>query len=130
MATASIDYLRAPTAPTHGDDWLRIVGTEGNIEAAMERGYCTITDSEGVHEVTEFEAKKPYYPPILRNLPQPGQSGPTAETRLGFALTHTALCARDAADQGVFISDLSGPWDGRLPCSENPAPAIPQGFLF
>lgn len=33
------------------------------------------------------------------------------ETHQGFALTHTALCARDAADECVVIKDLTGPWD-------------------
>ena len=111
MATASIDYLRPLSAATHGDDWLRIVGTEGSIEAAMERGQCTIIGAKGVREITEFAARAPYYPPLLRNLPEPGRAGPTAETRLGFALTHAVLCARDAADQGTIISDLYGPWD-------------------
>lgn len=111
MATASIDYLRPQSAPTHGDDWLRIVGTEGSLEAAMERNCLTIFDADGVHEVTDFAAREPYYPRILRSLPKPGTSGQTPESRLGFALTHTALCARDAADQATVVPDLSGPWD-------------------
>ena len=32
-ATLSFDFLRPETAPTHGDDWARIVGTTGVIEA-------------------------------------------------------------------------------------------------
>lgn len=98
-------------ASTHGDDWLRIVGTEGSIEAAMERGVLTIINADGVQEITQFAAREPYYPPILRAMPKPGQSGPTADTCQSFALTHAALCARDAADECRTITDLSGPWD-------------------
>lgn len=87
------------------------MGTGGSLEAAMERNCLTIFDADGVHEVTEFAAREPYYPPILRGFPKSGTSGPTAETRLGFALTHTALCARVAADQVTVVTDLSGPWD-------------------
>lgn len=111
MATASIDYLRPASAPSHGDDWLRIVGTEGSLEAAMDRHRLTALDARGVEEITEFPAPAPYYTRLLRGLPAPGTSGPTPETRLGFALTHTALCARDAADQLTVVADLSGPWD-------------------
>jgi predicted dehydrogenase len=111
MATASIDYLRPQSAPSHGDDWLRIVGTEGSIEAAMERNCLTVFDATGVHEVTEFESRQPYFPPILQKLPRPGEGEPTIETRRSFALTHTALSARDAGDACRIITDLTGPWN-------------------
>ena len=87
MATASIDYLRPPSATSHGDDWLCIVGTAGSIEAAIERGHCRIVDADGVHEVTTLAPWQPYYPPILRFFSKPGQSAPTPETRRSFALT-------------------------------------------
>jgi len=111
LATASIDYLRPQSAPSHGDDWLRIVGTEGSVEAAMERNSLTVFDADGVHEITEFAPRAPYFPDLIRSMPKPGSAGPTAETRQSFALTHTALCARDAADTCQTINDLRGPWD-------------------
>src|SRR4029078_2163901 len=33
MATVSIDVFRPGNALTHGDDWIRVVGTAGVIEA-------------------------------------------------------------------------------------------------
>ncbi|MCL4795827.1 MAG: Gfo/Idh/MocA family oxidoreductase [Bryobacteraceae bacterium] len=38
MATMRIDYLRTPGAPTHGDDRLRIAGTEGVAEYTAATG--------------------------------------------------------------------------------------------
>lgn len=119
LATASIDYLRPLTAATHGDDWLRIVGTEGSLEAAMERGILTIIDVNGVETVTDFEEKQPIYPPILDRLPKPGTAGPTEETCRSFMLTHVSLCAREAADHMAVIQDLNGPWDEMLNISES-----------
>jgi predicted dehydrogenase len=110
MATASIDYLRPASAGSHGDDWLRIVGTAGSIEAAMARQRMLILDADGTHEVTAFGAQAPYYPPLIRAFVDAGRAGPAAETRRAFALTHVALCARGAADNGTIADSLGGPW--------------------
>ncbi len=104
MATVSIDYLRPATAATHGDDWLRIVGSKGVIEAGMSRGQCAIIT--GDHPLRDLApaAEQPYYAPRLRAMPPAGQGKPDAETRRGFALTHTALRAREAADQEITMA--------------------------
>lgn len=111
LATASIDYLRPQSAPSHGDDWLRIVGTRGSLEASMERNSLVVIDADGVQEITGFPAREAHYLPLLQMMPKPGESKPNAETRKGFALTHVALCGRDAADNDCVITNLRGPWD-------------------
>jgi len=114
LATVSVDYLRPPSAATHGDDWLRIVGTEGSIEAAMERSQCLIVDKDGHSEISSFPERQPYYPPLMRAFPRTELVGPADATRRSFYLTHIALCARDAADTGTIIDGLSPPWDRDL----------------
>jgi predicted dehydrogenase len=107
LATVSVDYLRPKAAATHGDDWLRIVGTEGSVEAAMERSRCTIVDADGHREIVDFGERHPYYPPLIRGFPKAGSAGPGEATKRSFYLTHVALRARDAADTGTIVDDLA-----------------------
>ncbi len=53
-ATMNIDYLRPESAATHGDDYIRISGSAGEIEAFAnrgERGVCQLVDSQGVRNL-------------------------------------------------------------------------------
>ncbi|WDE97275.1 Gfo/Idh/MocA family oxidoreductase [Lentisphaera profundi] len=111
LATASVDYLRPLSADGHGDDWIRIVGTSGIIEASMDRGECTIIDSSGHSKITSFDDKSPYYPPLMRTFPKSGTGEITAETRRSFHLSHLGLSARDAADTEEKMIIDKAPWD-------------------
>jgi predicted dehydrogenase len=110
LATVSVDYLRPSSASSHGDDWLRIVGTEGSIEAAMERNQLLVLDRDGHGEILPCAEREPYYPPLMRAFPKAGTAAPTEETIRSFALTHLALSARDAADSGTLVEDLTCDW--------------------
>jgi predicted dehydrogenase len=102
-ATISVDYLRPPAAPTHGDDWLRIVGTRGVIEAHMAGNRCGIvTDNQPPRDVPLPE-REDYFAGIVGRLPQ-RPAAPMEETLTGFRLTHAALCARDAADEKRIVT--------------------------
>lgn len=111
LATASIDYLRPLSAATHGDDWLRVVGSRGSLEVEMEGGVLRLLNGQGVREHGDFPSPVSFYPDFLYRLRSRGRESPWEETRRSFALTHTALCARDAADQGMILTGLGGPWD-------------------
>jgi predicted dehydrogenase len=111
LATVSVDYLRPPSASTHGDDWLRIVGTEGSIEAAMERNQILVLDRDGHGEIVPCAEREPYYPPLMRAFPKAGTAAPTEETSRSFYLTHVALSARDAADTGTLVDNLTPDWN-------------------
>lgn len=108
-ATASVDYLRPMAVATHGDDWVRVMGTEGMIEAAMDRGYCRITTRDEPEREVPLAEARGYYAPFLRALPPSGRAGPGSETRRSFRLTQVALCARDAAD-GRAAPIPAAPW--------------------
>ena len=45
-ATVRLDYLRPETAPSHGDDRLRVIGTEGVIEAAYPHPDLSLITSQ------------------------------------------------------------------------------------
>jgi len=51
FASVSVDYLRPATAPTHGDDFLRIVGTEGVLVVRRDRAYLIDDDADGEREL-------------------------------------------------------------------------------
>lgn len=110
LATASIDYLRPQTAASHGDDWLRIVGSKGIIEVAMGRNRATImAANEPARDLPAVDVE-PYYATLLRGLPEAGDAAPDETTRRAFALTHTALCARDSADTQAFQAIPAAPY--------------------
>jgi len=102
-ATISLDFLRPHNAPGHGDDWLRIVGSRGIIEAYLARNTCTLTTED--------------QPPVELPLPEPVNFFADLVRRLGdnpaalaeataraFHLARVCLCARDSADRRQFVS--------------------------
>lgn len=93
LASVNADYYRPLAAPTHDDDRVRVVGTEGIVE--YKGGVVTRIDKNGVTEL-------PMLPPdnifslFLRRIA--GENvGVTPEE--SFYLTEIALKARDIADQ-------------------------------
>ena len=51
FASVSIDYLRPANAPTHGDDRIRIAGTEGVIEVRGGKAYLIDSKVKGEQEL-------------------------------------------------------------------------------
>lgn len=105
LASASLDYFRPECAPTHGDDWLRVVGTDGVLEAAMDRGTCRIlAPGHGESVPIPPSERMPTFADWLKGLPPRGTpQPPDSETRRAFLLTRTALIAREAADTGQTL---------------------------
>jgi len=46
LVSASLDYLCPETAPTYGDDFLRVVGTEGVLAVRRDRAYPIDDDDD------------------------------------------------------------------------------------
>lgn len=108
-ATASLDYLRPARATSHGDDWLRVVGTHGVIEAHVAESRCRmVTHDRGPCEVP-LPASPGFFRPLLADLLAGGDAS-AAEQAKAFLLTHVALCARDAADQGIVLPVSPPDW--------------------
>jgi predicted dehydrogenase len=102
FATASVDLLRPESAPTHGDDWIRIAGTRGVLEASANAGIVKLTDGSGESVVRADSGPVSFYADFLEK----GRS-PLVEAEDGFLLTEVALCARDSADQGGVPVQIS-----------------------
>lgn len=97
IASVNIDFYRPETAPTHGDDRIRCVGTKGILEVIGDK--ILLTDQAGVSEYHPNTA-----PDLLAEFLDGKDPLPMDEI---FHITETAIKARDAARTGktVYIGD-------------------------
>ena len=110
-ATISVDLFRPLSAPKHGDDWVRIVGTKGVIEANASKETCNLI-SEGKEPVdVPVAGRGKMFRNFLLSLLGKAEYEPELSTRDAFMLTHVCLCARDAADTGKMVKIEEGLWD-------------------
>ena len=93
LAAVNIDFHRPKTAPTHGDDRIRCVGTTGVLE--IRDGTVEVINKSGVTRYIPEDA-----PDLLGEFLD-GRAPLTAEEI--FYLTRVALTARDAADRGETL---------------------------
>jgi len=104
QAAANIDYLRPATASTHGDDRLRIAGTNGVVEVIAEKATLTTVD-EGVRECA-LEEKRHMFAEFLKKVD--GCDGYRQSMEDVFALTHLCIRAQQAADEHTLRPDALG----------------------
>jgi predicted dehydrogenase len=91
-ATISVDYFRPQSAPTHGDDWVRIVGTKGTIEASDALQKCTVVvEDKEPYEVPIGQPNKMFREFLLSLL---GKAEYDVKQSEPFMLTHVCLCAQ------------------------------------
>jgi predicted dehydrogenase len=96
-ASVSFDLLRPESAETHGDDWMRIVGSRGVIEASHDRGWCKLITEDAAEMDLPLPRRGAFYAPFLQGITA-AAGEPMPEMRRAFMLSHVALVARDAAD--------------------------------
>ena len=98
MASLNVDYIRPQSAPTHSDDRLRVVGTDGTLQ--VQDGKLTVINCDGVktlEEPSEVNLVLDFLESILENRPcvlTPDEI---------FDITELALLARQSADTGETI---------------------------
>lgn len=95
----SIDYLRPATASTHGDDRLRVAGTEGVIEVRAERVFLINADAEGERELPAV-CERQIFADFLKQIRGTGRCLVSAED--AFQVTQACLLARQAADERTW----------------------------
>ena len=107
-ATVSIDYCRPPSAPTHGDDWIRIVGTKGVLEASGSDQSCkVIVEGKEPYAVPLGEKTKMFKDFLLAVL---NNDKYEISPDILFMLTHVCLCAQDAADTNSVVEIEENSW--------------------
>ena len=100
-AMTNLDYLRPETATTHGDDRLRIAGSEGVLEVTGAEGRVSlITVAEGSRDL-ELPEKVDFFADFLAELTGEGQHLISQDD--AFRLTEVCLKARDAAETGDWM---------------------------
>lgn len=95
---ASIDYLRPSAAPTHGDDRLRLAGSEGVIE--VMGGAVTLIDAEGERQLEPAPDRSIFLDFIAGAA---GEREPLLTAAESFRLTEICLQARRSADEGKIV---------------------------
>ena len=99
-AMSNLDYLRPEPSPTHGDDRLRIAGSEGVLEVMGAEGrVLLITASEGPREL-ELPEKVDFFADFLAELA--GRREHLISQEDAFRLTEICLKARGAAETGKW----------------------------
>ena len=101
IGTASIDYWRPQGAATHGDDQVRVAGTDGVIEVA--HGKCTLITGSGEKEI-ELTENVGIFRDFVRSIID-GTPGIVSSEET-FELTRACLIARDDADMNLQEEDL------------------------
>ena len=96
-ATVSVDFFRPACSGSWGDDWVRVVGTKGIIEARGSELFCTLhSDSQEPVKVDLPEKPKIFGDFIL-------SLNGDQETYLGmyesFMLTHACHCGQKSLEQ-------------------------------
>lgn len=100
-AMTNLDYLRPETAPTHGDDRLRIAGSEGVLEVlGAENRVRLITAAAGPREL-ELPESVDFFADFLGELA--GGKEHLISQEDAFRLTEVCLQARDAAETGQWV---------------------------
>jgi predicted dehydrogenase len=99
-ALVHADFLRPAAAATHGDDRLRIAGSEGVLE--VMGGRCRlITHTQPEADVTDLVQVRPIHTELLAALQgQPSELYSTADS---LATAQVLLRAREATDEGRWI---------------------------
>jgi predicted dehydrogenase len=101
-ATLRIDFLRPQTAPTHGDDRLRLAGDKGVLEVRGAENLVTvITADRGVWEPI-IPAAEDFFEKFIRSLDD--ECDPPVSAADCYRVTEICLLARQAQDEGRIVS--------------------------
>ncbi|NUQ63897.1 MAG: Gfo/Idh/MocA family oxidoreductase [Pirellulales bacterium] len=95
-AMTHLDYLRPETAPTHGDDRLRIAGSEGVLEVMGAENRVLLMTAQGAPRELELPEKVDFFADFLAELAGKGEHIISQED--AFRLTEVCLKARGAAE--------------------------------
>ncbi len=102
-ATISVDYCRPETAGTHGDDWIRIVGTKGLLEASGSKKDCSVIGNDkGSFQQALPEGKDKIFSRFILNIL--GGKSNDEIAKVSFMLTKVCLIAREAAQKNKVLN--------------------------
>lgn len=100
MGSVTIDYLNPAAAPRHGDDRIRVVGTEGVVEVREDT--VILTNAKGM-QYPEIPAHIDMLTDFLNQIRGAGKCRVSASDAL--TATRWALLAQQAADNNEMVYD-------------------------
>ena len=100
-ATVRLDYLRPGTAPTHGDDRLRLAGTKGVLEYQEATGLRLITQEKGLEQIRDLPPEGSLFADFLDALCN-GKKHLFSQEEI-FRVNEIVLRARDAAENRAVV---------------------------
>jgi predicted dehydrogenase len=102
VASVTLDYLRPATAPTHGDERLRIAGARGVIETALVEHKVTLIASDRKPVALPLKRPADIFTQFARSLRGEGPAPLTLHE--ACRITEIAIKAQQAADTGQVVS--------------------------
>jgi predicted dehydrogenase len=96
-ATMHLDYLRPETAPTHGDDRLRLAGTRGVLEFQEAAGLTLVTAKGPPRPVRDLPAARSLFLDFLDSVYNGKPAGLSLEDI--YRANEIVLAARESADR-------------------------------
>ncbi len=100
VASVAIDVFRPDRAPTHGDDWIRVVGTKGVIEARPGSAQLISADSDGSSPLPVACDRTPWADFVAH---AEGCVHAIADAAGALRLADACLRARESADSGRIV---------------------------
>lgn len=100
-ATCHLDFLRPESAPTHGDDRLRIAGSEGVLEGKEIGNRVNLISAKGMVGELPLPPPVDFFGTFIASLRGEGEL--LVSTKDAFAITRICLRAREAADAGTWV---------------------------
>ena len=100
-AALHMDYLRPDTAPTWGDDRLRLAGTRGVAEYQASTGVTLITDKQAPRQIRDLLPDGSLFIDFLRSVYLSEPVG--LELKDIYRVNELVLAARDAADRNTIL---------------------------
>lgn len=101
-ATVSVDLCRPESASTHGDDWIRVVGTRGVLEARGSDRTCTVLVDGEEPVAVEIPERAQVFRDFFRAVA--GDASIHIPQEESFMLTTVCLCGQASAEQGTVIA--------------------------
>ena len=101
IAALRMDYLRPDTAPTWGDDRLRLAGTRGVAEFQEAQGVTLVTDKHSPRQITDLPPNGSLFIDFVNSV-YSGQP-PGLDLRDIYRVNEIVLAARDSADRHQYI---------------------------
>ncbi len=108
VATVTLDYLRPESAPTHGDERLRIAGSGGVIETALVERRVTLIAAGQPTRSLPLGPEPDLFTQFVRSLR--GEAPPPLTLTEGCRISEIALKAQQAADSGQVVSLRDSPY--------------------